>query len=91
VQVVRVDLIRGEIGERWALPDSTFTDLVWVHSRSDEGLDHLTVRTSPDHIDVVLFLCLPKRDFAEETARLILARVVELAPTLRGWILGFWS
>ncbi|GIH22240.1 hypothetical protein Aph01nite_05500 [Acrocarpospora phusangensis] len=85
MQIVRVDLGRGEIGAQWTLPTGAFADLVWAHSRQDEALEHLRVHTAPDRIEIVLFLCVPKRKCAEETAQRICSRVVQLVPGLQGW------
>jgi hypothetical protein len=85
--MVRIGLTRGEGGERWSLPGTAVADLVWVHSTREEGVEHLRARAGPDEIDIVLFLCVPKANSAEETAARICSRVVECVPALRGWSL----
>ncbi|MFC6084044.1 hypothetical protein [Sphaerisporangium aureirubrum] len=83
-----MDLCRGEVSERRSLSSAAFTDLVWAHTRQDEGLEHLRVRTAPDRIDIVLFICAPQEESAEEIAWRICGRVVRLVPALQGWLAG---
>lgn len=88
MHIVRVGLARGETGRRWSLPGEAVADLIWAHSRREDGVEHLRVRARPDRIDIVFFLCVPEEGSATETALRICRRLVAQVPALRGWVLG---
>jgi hypothetical protein len=50
-------------------------DLIWSHTRPEDGLEHVSVRPDPDGISVVFFLIAHDSDAAVQTARDLIERV----------------
>lgn len=68
------------------------SDMVWLLANTDDGLEHVRVRTSTHQVTVVLFLRSSGAGAAEETGRGLCERLVTTVPFLAGWrVHGCWS
>ncbi|HEY1640698.1 MAG TPA: hypothetical protein VGG35_08430 [Streptosporangiaceae bacterium] len=60
---------------------ATFTDLLWLHARPEDGIQHIRVAASPGRVNAIFFLTEPDVEIVSDLAR----RAILASPGLAGW------
>ncbi|WP_156046107.1 hypothetical protein [Herbidospora cretacea] len=76
-------------GNLTKITKETLQDLLWVHARAGDKLEHIYVRAGPEKIDLVFFLALTNSTTASIAANGIFRRALSSSPALCGWHADF--
>ena len=49
-------------------------DVLWAHTRIEDGIEHMHARAGPERIDVLFFVSAPSEPHAQESALNLLSR-----------------
>jgi hypothetical protein len=85
--MVHRTLVRDGVGERTP-PAGLVVDLIWVHARTDDRLEHVRAVTSADRVDLVLFIDAPTGDGgdgADRAADRVCRKALAASATFSGW------
>ncbi|MFJ5924542.1 hypothetical protein ACIQF6_18285 [Kitasatospora sp. NPDC092948] len=61
------------------------TDLIWVHSRREDRVEHLRSRVDRDLCHIAAAIVADTPDAATANLRRVCERALRHAPALRGW------
>jgi len=61
---------------------ATVTDLLWLHARLEDGIQHIRVASSPGRMTAVFFVLEPDPGIVARLTR----RAIQASPSLKGWV-----
>lgn len=82
---VTVSICPALLGEAANLNSAELIDILWAHSRPEDGLEHIGLRISDDTIDAVLFVKSDTPENARRTTIEIFWRTFSRSPSLAEW------
>jgi len=82
-----LDLIKPE-GHVEPFDDISLTDLLWLHTVIDDGVEHLRTHITGNGARVIVFSADADAENSRRSAEALCRRAISAAPQLRGWRLG---
>ncbi|MGW4695557.1 hypothetical protein ACWEO1_24650 [Kitasatospora cineracea] len=84
MHLIAVTLVRPDPAPS-QLTAATVTDLIWVHSRPEDRVEHIRTRVDPDLYRIAAAIIADTPDAAVANLRRVCERALRHAPSLRGW------
>ncbi|MFD8597117.1 hypothetical protein ACFV1L_19155 [Kitasatospora sp. NPDC059646] len=70
------------------LTPATVTDLIWLHSRPEDRVEHIRARVDADRWRIAAAVIADTPDAAAASLRRVCERALQHVPALRGWRLA---